>query len=60
MWEEMLINEAGLPLKRESSFADGCEDASEELVDTDCVALCPPIGPWEVVGAEFVLESCRR
>ena len=44
----------------ESSFADGCEDVSEEFVDVDAVCLWLPIGPCEADEAETVLISCRR
>jgi hypothetical protein len=37
--EERLINEIGLFPSTESSFPDGCEDVSEELVETDAVGL---------------------
>ena len=37
--EERLINDPGLAPVTESSFAEGCEEVSEELVDTEAFGL---------------------
>jgi len=58
MLDDKLINDEGRPPITESSFA--AEEASEDEVDTDAVALWLPIGPCDVVGADVVLISCLR
>lgn len=61
MLDDKLMNDAGLfALTTESSFADGCDEVSEEDVDTEAVGLWLPTGPCEVVGADPVLTSCLK
>jgi hypothetical protein len=60
MLEDRLMKEPGRAPITESSFADGCEEVSDEEVDVEAVGLWEPIGPCDKAGDDAVRMSCLR